>query len=529
MREFFTKYGSKILTAVTAVAVAGSVGAAGLFTWLYTQPKFQDATMELGGEMPGVEAFLTDRADPAKASIITQESQLELTRVGTQQVTLLHDVATETVTLTIVDTTAPELKLQDLVKDINYVPTPEDFVVESFDLSATSLSFAEEIPAPEHYGDTTVAVVITDAYGNSTTAEATLSYVWMKDVFTLEYGDTLEKADLLMNPEKDAELLTQTQIDAVNNGGVGEYTLLSYDQGQICQCIVTVTDTTPPTMELKDVELYIGSKLPKLEDFVVSTQDLSGEVTTTLLTELTTNKVSTQTVQVEAKDIYGNSFIGEAKLHIVADTSSPNFSGVDAMTVEKHSTPNYTKGVSAYDSKDGDVPFTYDASRVNTDKAGTYYVTYTATDKSGNKTTHRRKVVVNHDAEDTAAMVAEAASKCATNVEAIRDYVRNSISYSTSWGGDDPVYYGFKNRSGNCYVHAKCLKAILDYRGYTTKLIWVTDQSHYWVMVNMGGYWRHVDATPGTRHSKYSLMTDEQRYQTLQGRDWDREKWPEAN
>lgn len=533
MKEFFQKYGSRIGTAATALLLTASVGAAALFAWQYSLPKFHDVTIELGEALPGAEAFLTEHADPAKASLVTASEELDLTKPGTQQVTLLHDVTCETVTLTIVDTTAPTLTVKDVVQDIHYVPVPEDFVAESFDLSATTLSFAQPIPAPENYGDTTVEVVITDAYGNSAAAAAKLSYVWMKDTFTLEYGDTLEKADLLMDPEKDADLLHQIQIDVVNAGGVGEYTVTSNDQGQICICTVTVADTTAPALELKDVELYVGSKKVTLEDFLVSATDLSGEVTVTMLTQPVMGKVSTQVIQVEAKDIYGNTTVGEANLYIIADTSAPNFSGVDAMTVEKHSTPDYEKGVSAYDSRDGVVSFTYDASKVDTAKAGTYYVTYTAKDLSGNTSTYRRKVTVNHDAEDTAALVAQMAQKCGTGVEAIRDYVRSSISYSTSWGGDDPIWYGFKNKSGNCYVHAKCLQAILEYRGYTTKLIWVTDKSHYWIMVDMGGYWRHVDATPGTRHSKYSLMTDEQRYETLQngypsGRDWDRDKWPSA-
>ncbi len=534
MKAFFEKYGSRIGTAGTALLLAGSVFAAGFLAWRSSLPKFQDVTIELGQPLPEASAFLTQYGDPAEASFVTGSAELDLTKPGSQQVKLIHDVTCETVTLHIVDTTAPTLTLKDLVRDIQYAPVPEDFVAESFDLSEITFSFAQPIPTPENYGSTTVEVVATDASGNSTTVAATLSYVWMKDAFTLEYGDTLEKSDLLMNPEKDAGLLDQARIDEINAGGVGEYTVTSSDQGQTCVCKVTVADTTPPTLELRDVEVYVRSPKVKLEDFLVASQDISGEVTVRLLTEPEMDKVSVQVIQVEAKDIYGNTTVGEAKLNVIADTVSPKFSGVGPLSVEKHSTPDYSKGVSAHDDRDGEVSFSYDASRVDTSKAGTYYVTYTARDLSGNTGTYRRKVVVNHDAEDTAALVASVAQKCGSGVEEIRNYVRSSIGYSTNWGGDDPVWYGFKNKSGNCYVHALCLKAILDYRGYSTRLIWVTDKSHYWVMVDMGGYWRHVDATPGSRHSKYSLMTDEQRFETLQagipgGRDWDRDKWPTAN
>jgi transglutaminase-like putative cysteine protease len=109
----------------------------------------------------------------------------------------------------------------------------------------------------------------------------------------------------------------------------------------------------------------------------------------------------------------------------------------------------------------------------------------------------------------------------------LRNWVRNNIGYNSNWGGDDPVWYGLKNRTGNCYVHAKCLDALLKAHGYETQLIWVTDKSHYWNLVKIDGQWKHLDSTPGSRHSKYyQPMNDEQRYSCLQGRDWDRTQWP---
>ena len=106
------------------------------------------------------------------------------------------------------------------------------------------------------------------------------------------------------------------------------------------------------------------------------------------------------------------------------------------------------------------------------------------------------------------------------------NYVRSYIRYNHDWGGDDPVWYGFSNRKGNCYVHALCLQRLLTEHGYKTKLIWVTNKTHYWLIVDMGGYWRHIDATPSTLHSRYPLMTDEQRLETLSGRKWDTSQWP---
>ncbi len=534
MKNFFKKHGKLLIILASVLVFCAAVAAGVYFYWYYSLPRFQNVTIELGQPLPEISQFMTELAKPEKASFVTKEEELDLTQAGQVDITLRHGRRDETVKLTIHDTTPPELTLQNLVRAIDYVPAAQDFIVSSFDLSETTADFVTPIPAPENYGDVTVEIIITDTSKNSTTATATLSYVWMLDTFTMELGSTLEKADLLMDAEKDGDLLDQEQLDAVNEGGVGEYTITSTDQGQTCSCTVTVADTTPPTLVLQDVSRDKGGRTPSAESFVDSCEDLSGDVTLTLLTQPDTQTPGTQVMQIEAKDIYGNTTVAEANLYILTDTTPPSFSGVGNMTVEKHSTPDYESGVSANDKKDGSVPFTYDASSVNTEKAGTYYVTYSAKDSSGNRGTYRRKVTVNHDYDDTLALIAAAAESCGSDAESIRNYLRNHISYSSSWGGNDPVYNGLTTKRGNCYVQASCLKALLNYRGYSCQLIWTTDKSHYWVIVDMGGYWRHIDSTPGSRHSKYSLMNDTQRFETLQsgfpdGRDWDRESWPAAN
>lgn len=177
----------------------------------------------------------------------------------------------------------------------------------------------------------------------------------------------------------------------------------------------------------------------------------------------------------------------------------------------------------------GKCEFTVNSSAVDVNNEGTYYATYTSTDKSGNKTTAKRKIVVSHNSSDLKALVKKIASSLSNDVEAIRDYCRNNIKYSTNWGGSDPVWYGFTEYRGNCYVHAMCFQAILKEKGYATQLIWTTDKTHYWNLVKINGVWRHMDSTPGIKHTKYSIMTDEQRLSILQGRTWDTSKWPAAN
>ena len=367
--------------------------------------------------------------------------------------------------------------------------------------------------------------VVEDAWGNMIQEDCVISWMWMPENYTLELGDTLTPEMVLYNPEKDLAMLDQAQMDLINSSGVGTYEVQTAIGFRTNTCTVTVQDTTGPELELQEVKRYLGRKAD-VDDFVASVFDHSGEVELRLLTELSFDTEGKFPVTIEAKDIHGNVTTGETLLVITTDTTPPKFSGLGTLSVEKNSNPDFLKGVKAVDKIDGNCEITYDVGKLDLSKAGTYYVTYRTSDTAGNVTTAKRKVVVEHDAADTAALVKSIANKLSDDPETIRNYVRGNIGYSKTWGGDDPVWYGFTNRTGNCYVHAMCLKAIYDLKGIESRMIWVTDKSHYWLQVKIGGGWKHIDPTPGRLHSKYSLMNDQQRLDTLSGRTWDTSKWP---
>lgn len=589
-----------------ATAVAAFLTLGCLLGGCSSHPKFHDVTLELGQPLPPITDFLTEYGKEKKAGFVSVPSEEDLAAVGVYEVVLSHGRKQETVKLNLVDTTAPELTLQDLSVDIGTELTAENFVVKVSDLSEVTVALAAPLSEPEGYGDSTVEIIATDASGNETRKSCTLSYVWMRSELALELGGKVSKGDILMNPEKDADLLDQQELDALSSAAPGEYTItVTTVDGQTGNCVITVTDTTAPSLKVKNQKIFTDETVT-VEDFVAEATDLSGNVTTRLVNTPDYSKPGTYTVTVEASDPSGNITTAEATLEVVkdttgpvfsglgkisldkgdspnytsgvtakddrdgkvdftfdaqavnlskpdtyyvvytardkagnvttekrkvivlADTKAPKFSGMKDITTEKNKAPNYTSGVTAKDNWDGNVDFTYDDSKVNLSKAGTYYVTYTAKDQAGNKATARRKVIVNHDEADTKALVKDIAAGLSSDPEAIRDYVRNSIKYSSDWGKPDPVWFGFKNKKGNCYVHALCLQELLEIKGYNTKLIWVTDKSHYWLLIELGGTWKHIDATPGQRHTKYSLMNDEQRLETLQGRTWDTSKWPAA-
>jgi hypothetical protein len=198
-------------------------------------------------------------------------------------------------------------------------------------------------------------------------------------------------------------------------------------------------------------------------------------------------QLGTYYVTYSTTDRAGNRASIKRKVVVDPDATGPKFSGLSDLTVEKNSSPDFETGVLAHDGYDGDVPFTFDTTNLDITKAGTYIITYTAQDNTGNATTARRKVIVNVDSSDVAALVTKVAAGLSADPEAIRNYVRKSIDYNSNWGGDYPVWYGLTTKTGNCYVHALCFQALLREKGFETKLIWCEDKTHYWNLVKIDG------------------------------------------
>ncbi|MBP5249813.1 MAG: DUF5011 domain-containing protein, partial [Lachnospiraceae bacterium] len=79
----------------------------------------------------------------------------------------------------------------------------------------------------------------------------------------------------------------------------------------------------------------------------------------------------------------------------ISDSAAPVFQGIQDIEINEGDTIAYKKGVSAYDNVDGEVSFSVDNSGVDTEKAGTYTVTYSATDRAGNTAEVTATVTVN--------------------------------------------------------------------------------------------------------------------------------------
>ncbi len=491
--------------------------------------KFVDVNIELGTESLKIEDFLKDKNNAKNSKFITDISLIDLNKLGKYKITLSYNGEEETVTLNIVDTKSPKVTFKDVHSYIDYVINPYDFIETIDDLQDVEVTVDSDITI-DTFKTYKVKVVVTDASGNKTSKNCKLYIEWLKSELTLELGTPLTKEMLLLNPSLDSNYLTDEELSKVNYNQIGEYSITATKDGVSFNSLIKVIDTTAPNLELKEVTIYNDATSVDINSFIASVSDLSGDVKTEILTEIKYGEVGTQEVSIKATDVNGNDVTQTTNLNIIADTEGPLISGLTNITIGKNGKIDYYTGVSAYDAKYGPVEYSVDSSKVNVSAAGTYYATYTAKDPLGNVTTSKRKITVRYDSTDVTALVKSIASSLSSDPLALKNYCKNKITYSHNDGGNDPLYYGLVNKNGNCYVHAMCLKALLDEKGIENQLIWVTNKTHYWNLIKVNGSWYHIDSTPGPTHQKIpGLMNDAQRYSTLSGRDWDRSAWPASN
>ena len=528
------------------------------------RPKIKNTVqIELGTQEIKIQDFLTEEKDAENAEFITDISQIDLSKVGTHEITIKLNNKEYKSVLEIKDTTAPEVKFQDVCAYLDYQINPEDFIVEKNDKSNMEVSIGNEITI-NGFGYYHPIIIVKDEYGNQSSQVCLLTISYIKNKITLEYGNKLTKQDLLFNFDEYQDTVNQEDLDVINNSDVGEYELKSNYQGQEKITKIIIQDTVAPELVLKNVSLYTGQTITDANQFVEKAEDLAG-VTLNILTEINYSTIGDQEITIEATDGHGNKTSQKAILTIKEDKEGPVFSGLSDLKVTKGSTPDYKKSVTAKDDKDGDVDFTVDSSSVNLDKAGTYNVTYTATDKSGNATTQNRKVVVSEKtttsstsssstsnssssssdvyakADEFIAKATSGVSGTSNKIIAIKNYLRNNIKYSHRYNAsntgsvNNAAMKAFTAYEGDCYIHAAAAQVMFTRIGVQSIIVNALDYTHYWNMVYINGGWKHVDPTPGWAYADVNFMNDAKRLETLRRisgyeyRDWDRSKFPVAN
>nr|WP_269089185.1 immunoglobulin-like domain-containing protein [Pradoshia eiseniae] len=129
---------------------------------------------------------------------------------------------------------------------------------------------------------------------------------------------------------------------------------------------------------------------------VKATDNIDGTITSLMKIKGTvkTKQVGTYKLTYTVKDKTGNQTIVIRKVHVV-DKVSPILTGISDLTISAGGTFNPLAGIKANDAADGNLTANIKVEgKINLNKPGTYHLTYTVRDKSGNLTTANRRVKV---------------------------------------------------------------------------------------------------------------------------------------
>ncbi len=491
--------------------------------YFYNKTNFlSEINIEIGTESLALKDFFK-RDVPKKASFVSDVKHLDLNVLTDYKVKIKIGKKVHSALVHMVDTTKPEVVFQDVSAYIDYELKLEDFIVSCYDLTPTTIEI-EGLPEARELGIYDVVIKVKDSSGNVSSSNQKFIIGAVKPTFNLELGDKLTAKDLVYDKE-DASEIDEEEIKRINASPVGEYVIKSIVKDREYETKITIADTKAPSLILKSLTVYDDETSLEAKDFVKKVTDAS-TVTLNLKTEISYGKIGKYTITIEAVDSYQNKVEKTTKLTIKKDTDAPVISGLTTLKINKGQTPNYLSGVKANDKKDGQVDVSITNNPVNNQVAGTYYVSYQAKDKAGNKATKKREVIVKHDAQDLKNKINEVASKIGNSPEAIVNYVNSHMHNANTWGDGDATWYGLINWRGNCYVHASVVKALMEAKGYQAQLTNAVGNGHYWVLAYVNGSWLHYDSV-----SAYKLIggSEEERIATLKGKfTWDKPSWLEA-
>jgi transglutaminase-like putative cysteine protease len=188
---------------------------------------------------------------------------------------------------------------------------------------------------------------------------------------------------------------------------------------------------------------------------------------------------------------------------------------------------SYKSGITVTDDETESPKLSVDNSQVDSSKAGTYPVTYTATDDAGNTTSVTVQLTLKEkpkgyvDKEtvyDLAQKVLDdITNDSMTDMEvafAIYKWTKSNIAYTgssdkSSW--TKGAYQAFTKKSGDCYNYFAAAKALYDVAGIENVDVIKSDtshSSHYWSLINLGDGWYHVDCTPRRNVGYFFMNTD---------------------
>lgn len=283
-----TKHRKKVWIFALAVlllsAAAGIVLAVGFYG---EDPLLTQITVEAGTPIPEAGAF---RKNPNRKLDVSYDqpeavAAIDTNTPGDHPVNLVYRNKTVPALIQVRDTTAPTATTRDLSIFQMDPPKPEDFLVEVVDVSAVTASFPI-YPNLTDPNPQTVAILLTDASGNTATVTAQLTVdidsqppeiLGVKDIALYE-GDTVSyRAGVSVVDDRDENpsLEIDTQGVDLSTPGVYTATYTAMDESgneTVAEITVTVLTRKDGYATLEEIDAVVEQVLDKIIEDGMSTR-----------------------------------------------------------------------------------------------------------------------------------------------------------------------------------------------------------------------------------------------------------------
>jgi len=354
---------------------------------------------------------------------------------------------------------------------------------------------------------------------------------------------TLSPNDFLVNEPKDTQASFITDLSKVDIHSLGTTEIQILVGDKIYTSSIKVVDTIAPVAIVEGTSVEVNGTLDP-ESLISSIIDQS-DTTVSFKTNPTFDEAKTIEVIVIVKDTSGNKSEYPVSIEVVFDKTAPSIIELDPLYITiGSSSVDYWAHTSVTDEKSTIASTTVLSDQVNLNKLGSYPITLTATDSSGNVSSIQRLVKVvkestyltmealydpTHNKSDPfiEAVLSEIITENMTQrekMQAIYDWFLKDVVYQAETSHEyatdtynkiDPyAEAGFTKLKGNCFHFAAMAAELLNALDLELTLVKGEGYSataethfmlHYWVMVNIDGQYYHFDPLFEYLYSKYGV------------------------
>lgn len=347
--------------------------------------------------------------------------------------------------------------------------------------------------------------------------------------YTLEAGEELPSASKLSGR-------SGAVYDFGDNGEEfnvpGEYTIYVIHGSKRITVRLTVEDTKAPAAEVLALNVNQNGPFPEAIDFFKNIEDAS-EVEAKFKSKVDLTELDKPyAVSIELSDIHGNKKTYDTTMTKIVDRVAPTITLPKNVVGYIGEAIAYRKDIVVTDNCFGEVDIVVDSSAVDTSKAGSYKIKYTATDKAGNVSTAETILVIletkytyeqlmNDKIKPLAAQLGltQSLSKEAqckiiysyvnspkANGDAEKNIVLLPDSHTNHSDWITEAYLTLNSGSGDCFSYFAVSKAFFEYLGIenldvqrTAGVVVGGSNTHFWSMVNIGTEksprWYYFDGT----------------------------------